>query len=1041
MWVHIEHVGRQDHDQPRILDQVCHSMAQHAATSSNLAALCLHVTRMLRELVQEFTADMRNTSGTTTGSNSHSHHPAEHDAFSRRISRVAKARATAGALVLLRILAHPVVVQCSTADTDDATTTPCTMLMEDAFTYRTRGDLARDKRAGVQLIHALMDWISIGSVQYNNSKNGEELTSTPEVYDALVFAFQLLLVLCGTQLYQPFVSSFQREQDNEEEEFDQPQQYVLEQLYNHLQDRGIHDYSRHPDDHAQPHYFHGSASVSTSSSSRRRGGRNSVSLESEDAATWTPQSILASCFEWQIRRPSAPERSISSFHAQLAQSVVASKGEPKSADGMYETHLVVQAAQPDQSLSSSSSSLRYKHEDQEHLDSYQGSRNGRRNSSSKIILDATKGVLILSSTVIMLPFRLLSLVLGVWGGRGGKGHYRQDATQRINAVYSSRTKDVLWLSDSILADLATCWTLLLVNNQRNKESDQRNPFRDQLEALTDNRWDKRAAGSDSGRHSTNSDNNPRSSIFLLSNDESFVGLPDLPPHLDNEDESSLHMSLSSFGDQNLLEEAAQERYFPSEPGQQSAAGIEHLPASITASSSSSFRMNFESLFVSFGRTLHTEAGALSLYTLLQASPKFAESLVVRSDLDTLVLPLLRTLYFSTATRSYVGHDATSSSTVSSRAPDVAGSRISSSSMVTASAAGSSDNRSGAVANPAIRNCPFRSQSQLYVIIILLLLFSQDSSFGRDAFRRIAIPHVPWYKERNLRNLNLGSVLILTLLRSLLFNLLRLQDAFLLSNCCAILMNLSPSIVDLHEYAAMRLASVTVSIMKRHLALLQQKQREKQSPQQQQAGHEEEDWLSPLGMHGEVARTLLSVLKHCLSGRNIGQNLHLVYALVYHQAELQKFYPSQDGGSNSFSSKSLYRKTEIGRVESVTNVASVIIQGEGARSAGKALKVLESKLQDILAAVSADSKASKDRSETEDFNFTYEEEADPEIFFVPYLWEIIVCVVTSSSVEWHKHKVRVFPLFDAETPEQDVPLPIQSDSPSNQVYSNDVSDIV
>jgi hypothetical protein len=114
------------------------------------------------------------------------------------------------------------------------------------------------------------------------------------------------------------------------------------------------------------------------------------------------------------------------------------------------------------------------------------------------------------------------------------------------------------------------------------------------------------------------------------------------------------------------------------------------------------------------------------------------------------------------------------------------------------------------------------------------------------------------------------------LRSLSFNLNRLQDPFLLSNCCAVLMNLSPSIVDLHEYAAMRLTAVTVSSMKRYVTL-----------SQENPGIDEDDLSSPTAMHGEVSRTLLGVLKHCLSSKNIEHNLHLVYALVYHQANFKK----------------------------------------------------------------------------------------------------------------------------------------------------------
>ena len=57
-------------------------------------------------------------------------------------------------------------------------------------------------------------------------------------------------------------------------------------------------------------------------------------------------------------------------------------------------------------------------------------------------------------------------------------------------------------------------------------------------------------------------------------------------------------------------------------------------------------------------------------------------------------------------------------------------------------------------------------------------------------------------------------------------------------------------------------------------------------------------------------------------------------------------------------------------------------------------------------------------ETEDFTFTYEEEADPEIFFVPYVWEVIVCAVTSTSIEWNKGRIQVFPLLEEEREDEE-----------------------
>jgi hypothetical protein len=380
-------------------------------------------------------------------------------------------------------------------------------------------------------------------------------------------------------------------------------------------------------------------------------------------------------------------------------------------------------------------------------------------------------------------------------------------------------------------------------------------------------------------------------------------------------------------------------------------------------------VNFENLFEAFGRTLHTEVGALMLYTLLQSSPSFAESLAVRSDLDTLVLPLLRTLYFASRTNTYMAKDfAPSASSASTQVLDT-------------------------------RSCPFRSLSQLYVIIILLLLFSQDSSFGRDAFRRITVTNVLWYKERHLRNINLGSVLLLTLLRSLLFNLQRLQDAFLLSNCCAVLMNLSPSVVDLHEYAAMRLASVTVSVMKRHVKLHASSASSKTTEGGNNGEDAEADLSTPLGMYAEVARTLLGIIKHCLSHRNIERNLHLVYALVYHQVDMLRLFKNE---------KKPYSSKETDRIQFIIQTAASMIQEEGARTAPKALKVLEGQIDRLQKAAAAEKKR---KHQVDDFTFTYEEEADPEVFFVPYVWETIVCVVTSSTVEWRKDDIRVFSLLE------------------------------
>jgi hypothetical protein len=122
-------------------------------------------------------------------------------------------------------------------------------------------------------------------------------------------------------------------------------------------------------------------------------------------------------------------------------------------------------------------------------------------------------------------------------------------------------------------------------------------------------------------------------------------------------------------------------------------------------------------------------------------------------------------------------------------------------------------------------------------------------------------------------------------------------------------------------------------------------------------------------------------------------------------------------------------------------ATIIEKAGDARSATKALKVLNQQVDQIQEAA----KERRSRSaEPEDFTYTYQEEADPEVFFAPYVWEIIVCCVTSSSIEWYKDKIRVFPLLNDDEPPphnggDNGTFHYQESDPRD--YSKDVVDVV
>lgn len=132
----------------------------------------------------------------------------------------------------------------------------------------------------------------------------------------------------------------------------------------------------------------------------------------------------------------------------------------------------------------------------------------------------------------------------------------------------------------------------------------------------------------------------------------------------------------------------------------------------------------------------------------------------------------------------------------------------------------------------------------------------------------------------------------------------------------------------------------------------------------------------------------------------------------------------------------FRKSEYSLIQKVINAAKKIIdEGNDARTATKALKVLLENAKTLKQMATELNK----QSSIEDL-FTYEEESDPEVFFVPYVWEIIVSVVTTSSIEWETNKIQVFPLLDE--PSDELPEGLV-DTPHHDAtqFSTDVSDVV
>lgn len=423
-----------------VMAQACHSLLPNGARSSNLAALSMHVTRMLREMLPPELVRQSHTSSGGGGAGGAGGAGASVDgvqAFSNRIAVVGKARATAGALNLLRILAHAVIVEASSANHSSNNNSSNSNYLQEVFLYKSR-DTAQEQDTANGLIQALLTYIvsvhgllpnssssavhhatsdqdsASGSATKAGGGSGSNSHTIPELYDTTVLALHLLITLLSSQLYQPMISSFQR-QEQQQQQKQWPGNYFWEQLMKQAADAA--QAKKGKTDHE---YYH----------------------DDDHSSDWTPQSLLAVCLDWQIRRPPAPVRSIAFHTTELAESVVQIKGERRGADGMYESHLVVAACAPPKPGGQTDSATTLSTSSHERYGSSHG------HFKPNVFLDPLKGVLVLSSSIILLPFRLMSLALSLFHHRE-KGYdlaHRRQMQSSFQA--SNRTKDVLWITKS-----------------------------------------------------------------------------------------------------------------------------------------------------------------------------------------------------------------------------------------------------------------------------------------------------------------------------------------------------------------------------------------------------------------------------------------------------------------------------------------------------------------------------------------------------------------------------------------------------------------
>jgi hypothetical protein len=139
---------------------------------------------------------------------------------------------------------------------------------------------------------------------------------------------------------------------------------------------------------------------------------------------------------------------------------------------------------------------------------------------------------------------------------------------------------------------------------------------------------------------------------------------------------------------------------------------------------------------------------------------------------------------------------------------------------------------------------------------------------------------------------LGGLLVAVVLRTIQFNMTRMRDKYLHTNCLAALANMSSQFQNLHTYVSQRIVSLFNLLARKHsktLDLIQQQSKQQQQQQQQQEASTTNtsnddllnDYVQDLAIIEDVMRMVLEIINSCLT-HTLRHNTNLIYTLLYNR---------------------------------------------------------------------------------------------------------------------------------------------------------------
>ncbi|KAM7278037.1 hypothetical protein ACFE04_005171 [Oxalis oulophora] len=365
------------------------------------------------------------------------------------------------------------------------------------------------------------------------------------------------------------------------------------------------------------------------------------------------------------------------------------------------------------------------------------------------------------------------------------------------------------------------------------------------------------------------------------------------------------------------------------------------------------RLPFASLFDTLGMCLADETAVLLLYSLIHGNSDFLEYVLVRTDLDTLLMPMLETLY----------------------------------------------------------NASKKTSNQIYMLLIVLLILSQDSSFNAS-IHKMTLTNVPWYQEHLLHQTTLGSLTVIILIRTVKYNLSKLRDVYLHTTCLATLANMAPHVHRLSAYASQRLVSLFYMLSRKYNKLAEHRGDKICMAKVNSVEPDSfaEDMSAELHIYTDFLRIVLEILNAILTYA-LPRNPEVVYAIMHRQEVFQPF-------------KNHPRFNElIENIYTVLDFFNSRLDTQNVDGEWSVNKVLE------FIIFNCRSWRGEGIKMFNQLHFSYEQESHPEEFFIPYVWQL---VLARSGMSFNPGAINLFPV---NLPEE-IPY---STMPEKQMYEEDMNE--